>query len=69
MDEVTEEQIEEAESDAPGGHSHDGVTAVDGTLAAHLVAVHGLDVSPDVSPATAEGLHDRLHATYKAADD
>lgn len=70
MPDVPEEDIEAAE-DRPGttGHDHVGVTAEDGTLAAHLRAVHGLEIAPSMSPATVEGLHDRLHASSKAADD
>lgn len=70
MTDVPEEAIEEAEADpVPVEHAHDGVTAEDGTLAEHLGRVHGLDVDTAVSPATAQGLHDRLHDTSKAADD
>lgn len=70
MDEVPEEEIAEAEDDpVSDAHDHGGVTAEDGTLAAHLASVHGLDVPPAVSPTTAEGLHDRLHDSSKAADD
>ena len=69
MDDLPEEEIADAESEDRAVHGHDGVAAEDGTLAAHLVAAHGLEVPPGVSPATAEGLHDRLHATSKAADD
>lgn len=69
MDEVPEEEIAQAEHDpASHGHDHQGITAEDGTLAEHLAVVHGLDVPPAVSPATAEGLHDRLHDSSKAAD-
>jgi hypothetical protein len=70
VEEVPEEEIAEAEgAPAPDGHDHGAVTAEDGTLAEHLAAVHGLDVPPAVSPTTAEGLHDRLHDSSKAADD
>lgn len=69
MDELTEEEIAQAENDpASHGHEHQGVTAEDGTLAEHLAVAHRLDVPPAVSPTTTEGLHDRLHDTSKAAD-
>lgn len=69
MEDLPEEEIEQAESVPVPGHSHDGLAAEDGTLADHLSAVHGLDPPPEASPATAEGLHDRLHDTSRAADD
>jgi hypothetical protein len=69
VDELPEDEIEQAEDGAAPGHSHQGVTAEDGTLADHLARVHGLDAPAGVSPATTEGLHDRLHDTSKAADD
>lgn len=72
MPELPEEEIEaaEARTDAGAGeHDHSRVLAEDGTLAAHLASVHALDVAAGTSPATLEGLHDRLHATTKAADD
>ena len=69
MDDLPEEEIEQAEDDPATGHSHAGVLPEDGTLAGHLVDVHGLDADPGLSPTTLEGLHDRLHHTSKAADD
>ncbi|MGH9179006.1 MAG: hypothetical protein ACRD0N_10690 [Acidimicrobiales bacterium] len=69
MAELPEEEIEAAEErSAAPAHGHAGVTAEDGTLAEHLRAVHGLDVEAGTSPATLEGLHDRLHDSSKAAD-
>lgn len=70
MEEVPEEVIAEAEATpGAGSHGHDGVTAEDGTLAVHLQEDHSLDAGATLSPATQEGLHDRLHGRTKAADD
>ena len=70
MPEVPEESIEEAETDpARRAHDHDGVAADDGSLAVHLAVTHGLGEAEGVSPATQEGLHDRVHQSAKAADD
>ncbi len=67
--EVPEEAIERAErSPEVSGHAHVAVSSEDGSLLAHLRQVHGLDVA-DVSPATQEGLHDRVHDSTKATDD
>lgn len=69
MDEVSEEDIREAERTSHQGHDHEGITGEDGTLLAHLRGVHDLDVRDDTSPATQSGLHDRLHEERAAADD
>jgi hypothetical protein len=69
MDPLPEEEIESAEEPVPPSHPHDGITALDETLRAHLVDAHGLDVPDHVSGSTAQGLHDRLHDRAKAADD
>ena len=70
MVDLPEEEIEVAEArTGPGDHGHDHVTAEDGTLVDHLRAAHGLEVEDGLSPATSEGLHDRLHDATKAADD
>lgn len=66
--EIPEDEIAEVEHEA-GDHSHEGVAADDGTLSVHLAEVHGLEPAVAVSPATQEGLHDRLHGSSKAADD
>ena len=68
--EVPEEAIERAErsQEAPG-HSHAGVSAEDGSQLAHLRQVHGVDVGDHLSPATQEGLHDRVHGSTKVTDD
>ncbi len=70
-DELPEDEIEAAEevSAVVGDHSHDGVEALDGTLAEHLQTVHDLDADPALSAATQEGLHDRLHGQSKSSDD
>jgi hypothetical protein len=69
-EELPEAEIEAAEASpaAVEDHSHDGVTGNDGTLAEHLVSIHSLDADPDLSAATQEGLHDRLHGQSKASD-
>ena len=68
--EVPEERIEAAERDeAVPSHTHDAVSAADGTLLEHLVQVHGVEVGRHLSPATQEGLHDRVHGSAKASDD
>ncbi len=67
--EVPEEAIERAEQAGSPGHSHGGVSAEDGSLLAHLRQVHGLDVADVISPATQEGLHDRVHGSTNASDD
>jgi hypothetical protein len=70
MGELPEEAIEDAAgTPVVESHSHDGVTAEDGTLADHLVRAHQLDMPETLSGATQEGLHDRLHERSKAADD
>ena len=70
-EELPEEEIEAAEESpaADVDHGHDGVTALDGTLAEHLRTVHDLDADPSLSAATQEGLHDRLHGQSKSSDD
>ena len=70
-DELPEAEIEAAEATSAtvGDHGHDGVSGVGGTLADHLRSVHALDADPTLSPATQEGLHDRLHDEAKASDD
>lgn len=50
-------------------HSHDGISAEDGTLLDHLHSVHRLAVEAALSPATQTGVHDRLHHESKAIDD
>ena len=68
--EVPEESVEAAERDAAvPAHAHQAVSAEDGTLLAHLAEVHGVDVGGHLSPATQEGLHDRVHGSAKASDD
>lgn len=68
--EVPEERIEEAErGDGVPDHGHTGVSAHDGTLRRHLHDVHHLEVAEHLSPATQEGLHDRVHGSAKASDD
>ena len=68
--EVPEESVEAAERDeAVPVHAHDAVSAGDGTLLEHLAQVHGVDVGRHLSPATLEGLHDRVHGSAKASDD
>ena len=69
-DELPEEDIEAAEdvAAAVGDHSHDEVAGVDGTMADHLREVHDLDADPELSAATQEGLHDRLHGRSKSSD-
>ena len=69
MDEVSEEDISKAERASDRGHGHEGVAGEDGTLRAHLLRDHGLDVPEGVSPATQSGLHDRLHEETAAADE
>jgi hypothetical protein len=70
-DELPAGEIEAAEavSEVVGGHSHDGVEALDGSLAVHLQSVHGLGADPSLSAATQEGLHDRLHGQSKSSAD
>lgn len=69
MNEVPEEEIEQAEADPTSElHDHDEVVAEDGSLAEHLRSAHGLEVERAVSPTTLQGLHDRVHGTTKAAD-
>ena len=69
MEEVPEEAIEQAEGERlPPSHEHAGISAEDGTLLGHLQHEHGLDAPPTLSPATQEGLHDRVHGERKAAD-
>ena len=70
MVDLPEEEIEQAEArTGAGDHVHGDVTPEDGTLVDHLREAHRLDVQEGLSPATSEGLHDRLHDTTKAADD
>jgi hypothetical protein len=68
--EVPEERIEQAEQrgQVVAGHGHAGVSAQDGTLRRHLQEVHHLEVADHLSPATQEGLHDRVHGSTKASD-
>ncbi len=68
VDELPEEAIEQAEV-ADAAHSHEAVSADDGSLIEHLQAMHGLDTEPRFSRSTQEGLHDRLHHESKAVDD
>ena len=69
MKEVPDEAIEEAEAEpATALHGHEGVTGEDGTLRAHLVDVHHIDVPLRMSASTQSGLHDRLHHDTAAAD-
>ncbi len=69
MVDLPPDELEQAEAIQPAGdHPHEGITAEDGTLAEHLGAAHALDVEDDLSAATQEGLHDRLHRESKAAD-
>jgi hypothetical protein len=68
---VTEELPDEEIQAVEGinvAHDHDGVSSADGSLVAHLQAVHGLDTDPGLSATTQEGLHDRLHHETDAAD-
>ena len=69
VDEVPEENIEQAEATSPREHDHEGIAGEDGTLLLHLSATHGLDVPDGTSAATQSGLHDRLHDQRGAADD
>ncbi|MDQ6615379.1 MAG: hypothetical protein M3083_11695 [Actinomycetota bacterium] len=68
MDEIPEEAIEEAEGVKPF-HSHENVFSENDSLMEHLRSVHQLDVEPQLSATTQEGLHDRLHHESNAIDD
>ena len=68
MEELPEETIETAETTGSRDHVHADLMAEDGSLAEHLRVVHRLDLPPSMSPATQEGLHDRLHRESKASD-
>lgn len=68
MDEVPDEDIQEAERLSPPAHDHEGIAGEDGTLLVHLQSGHGLDVPDAMSAATQSGLHDRLHDEKGAAD-
>ena len=70
MVDLPPDELEQAEAAQPApDHPHGGITAEDGTLAEHLGTAHALDVEDDLSPATQEGLHDRMHHESKAADN
>ena len=70
MEEIPEEAIREAETEAaPPAHGHEEVSGENGTLRSHLEDVHGLDVPSSTSPSTQAGLHDRLHGDTAAADE
>ena len=64
QDEIPENEIEAAES-RPAAHDHGALD--DAGLVEHLRTAHRLDVPDDLSRATAEGLHDRLHDETDAA--
>lgn len=66
-DELPDEAIEQAEA-VDVAHSHEAVSADDGSLIEHLQTMHGLDTEPGFSRTTQEGLHDRLHHESKAVD-
>jgi len=68
VDELPEAEIDRAEG-VNVAHSHDGITAADGTLLDHLVSVHAVPVEPALSHSTQGGIHDRLHRETKAIDD
>ena len=68
--EVPEDAIEAAERDeGVPAHAHDGVSGQDGSLLEHLRRVHRVEAAGDLSPATQEGLHDRVHGSTGASDD
>jgi hypothetical protein len=64
MEELAEEAIEAAE-EQPVAHDHGPFD--DEGLLEHLRSRHRLDVPADLTRATADGLHDRLHDETDAA--
>lgn len=64
---VKESDIEAAEA-APSEHFHDGISAEDGSLEAHVRDVHHVEVDGQVSASTLNGVHDRIHAEAHAID-
>ncbi|MDP9071066.1 MAG: hypothetical protein M3N68_07240 [Actinomycetota bacterium] len=67
--EVPEDAIEAAErGEGVPAHTHDGVSGEDGTLLEHLRRVHRVEAADHLSPATQEGLHDRVHGSTGASD-
>jgi hypothetical protein len=70
MGEVPEEAIREAEERPSAlAHDHAGIPGREGSLGSHLRQEHGLEVPSTMSPATQDGLHDRLHDERRARDD
>ncbi len=65
--ELPEEEIEHAETTGSIEHVHVDIDD-DAALLLHLRTVHQLD-TPDLSGATLQGLHDRLHGETDAAQD
>ncbi|GAC1353717.1 MAG: hypothetical protein NVSMB4_15430 [Acidimicrobiales bacterium] len=68
LEPVKESQIEAAEA-APSDHFHDGITAEDGSLEAHVRDVHQVEMDAQVSASTLNGVHDRIHAEAHAVDE
>lgn len=67
MPELPEEHIEFAESSGAIDHVHDpALGADDSLLVEHLRSVHNLEAPDDLSTATLQGLHDRMHGTSDA---
>ena len=62
----TDEEIAAAETTAPD-HHHTGPSE-HGSLARHLREDHGLDATENLSDATLEGLHDRVHHERHASE-
>jgi hypothetical protein len=67
MEELPEDEIEEAETTGSTDHVH-GDLADDDALREHLRGVHHLEAPEHLSGPTLEGLHDRMHDETKASD-